>query len=155
VKKSFAPITKKVELKHADQTIELTLRPLPLGYFQLTSLWIPEPEEVKTGRFINGKEEVGPPSKQAVAERERVLNMCRLGHSLGDQIETMRPPDGAPLVEWHAYKDALWAEFAEAGFIEADIGKLMNGFYEVCAGIGDPKKASSPEAAAEPLLPPS
>ena len=141
MKQSFTPITKKVELKHADQTIELTLRPLPLGYFQLTSLWIPEPQPVPTGRFVNAKPEMGPPSEEAMAAYYRTLNMCRLGYSLGDELSTVRPPDGAPMSDWAAYKDAVWQEFAAAGLLESDIGKLLKAFYEVNDGAGDPKKA--------------
>jgi hypothetical protein len=150
VKQSFAPITKTVNLKHGDQTMTLVLRPLPLGYFQLTGMWIPEPSETPTGRFVNMKPEMVPPSDQAVADRNRTLNMCRLGWSLGDQIDAPRPADGAPASEWHAYRDAVWAEFASAGLLESDVGKLMTAFYEVCDGSGEPKKASSPDAAAEP-----
>lgn len=140
MKARFQPIVRSVELRHGDQVIVLTLRPLPLGYGQLTSLWIPDPSPKESGRFINGKPELLQPTDAERAAARRTLNMCRLGYSLGDQVQTARPPDGAPLEAWIAYDAELWAEFEAAGLFDADVARLMEAFYEVCAGVGEPKK---------------
>ena len=85
--------------------------------------------------------ETAPPSKSAVAAYNRALNMCRLGYSLGDQLDTPRPADGAPAVEWYAYDAAVFAEFEAAGLLDVDVSALMTAFYEVCGGSGEPKNA--------------
>jgi hypothetical protein len=127
--KGFSAIpSRTVTLTHGEQSVDLVLRPAPIGYVETIEARMPIPQPPPL------RKEPDPADLTRWAQRRRYL---LLGYALADQLSATPPGPSAGAAAWEAYADSIAAEFVEAKYLEGDIVALSNAFTELQRGIGD------------------
>lgn len=120
---------RKVSIVHGEESVEITLRPLPSGYVDFIDRLLP-----KAVKFINGKE---VEDEHKVNENLNHKFHLMIAKSMGDQLETQAPEGmGATSDVWITYAKAIKSELEASNFLEADLFLLISELGEVNKGRG-------------------
>jgi hypothetical protein len=120
--------TREVTLTHGEQSITLSLRPLPIAYGEALETLMPKPV-----LFVNGKPQDDPKKLPAWETRRLMLQLAK---ALGEQLETRAPDANAPAPAWEAYADAIKIELEAANLVEGDIIVLTTEIGQLHRGLG-------------------
>lgn len=121
-----------VELRRGDEAVSFTLRPLPVGYGDLLSEYMPPPKPPPGAK---------EPEQLAHERWLRRRGMLLLAYCVGEVLDT-RPPPGPPVASsWERYADAVLEEFRAAHLVEGDLQRLLDAMGQLNRGLGDLPKA--------------
>lgn len=138
--KSFVRVlTRTVRLSHGvgdeKETLEITLRPCPVGFLNQLERQFPPPVQ-----YVNGKETPAP--TQQMRAYQSAFNLCVLGWQLGSEVTTEWPGNQATAEGLQSYAKSLATELEGAGLTEGDLQQLFTEAIALNNGSGVLGKAT-------------